>query len=270
MPYKMVVLDLDDTLLRDDLTISVKTREALLRAQREGVRVVLASGRPTGAIWRYAEELEIARHGGYIISFNGAVVTDCETEKPIFQKALSKEFIHELFDLSVEHGALILSYVDDKIVTPRANEWADVEQKLTGMEIRETPDFKGAIQGDCIKAIMLQEPVFLKAVSDKLRPLVQDRMNMVISKPFFLEFTDKGIDKRHSLQMLCEKLEILPSEVIAVGDSYNDVGMIEFAGLGICMENGPADVRAKADHVTASNMDDGVAVALERFVFNNP
>mgnify|MGYP001012099033 CR=1 FL=1 len=138
MPYKMVVLDLDDTLLRDDLTISDKTRDALLRAQNEGVRVVLASGRPTGAIWRYAEELEIAKHGGYIISFNGAVVTDCETEKPIFQKALSKEIIHELFDHSVEHGALILSYVDDKIVTPRANEWADVERKLTGMEIRET------------------------------------------------------------------------------------------------------------------------------------
>lgn len=270
MPYKMVVLDLDDTLLRDDLTISDKTRDSLMRAQREGVRVVLASGRPTGAIRRYAEELDIANHGGFIISFNGAVVTDCVSKTPIFQKALSKEVVHELFDRSVEHGALILSYVDDKIVTPRANEWADVEQKLTGMEIREVPDFKGAIQGDCIKAIMLQEPVFLKAVSDKLRPLVEGRMNMVISKPFFLEFTDKGIDKRHSLQMLCEKLAILSSEVIAIGDSYNDVGMIEFAGLGICMANGPADVRAKADHVTASNMDDGVALALERFVFTTP
>jgi hypothetical protein len=267
MAYKMVVLDLDDTLLRDDLTISPRTLEALLRAQREGLRVVLASGRPTGAIWRYAQELEIGKHGGYIISFNGAVVTDAATGKTLFQKALSKEIIHELYDLSVAQGTSILSYVDDRIVTPVANEWAEVEQKLTGMEIRVTPDFKAAVQVDCIKAILLQEPTFLKAVSEKLRPLVQDRLNMVISKPFFLEFTDKGIDKRHSLAQLCETLAIQPSEVIAIGDSYNDVGMIEFAGLGICMANGPAEVRAKANHVTASNMDDGIAVALDRFVF---
>ena len=267
MAYKMVVLDLDDTLLQDDLTISRWTRETLLRAQREGMRVVLASGRPTGAIWRYAKELQIDRHGGYLISFNGAVVTDGTTGNTLFQKALSKETLHELYDLSAAHGTLILTYVDDKIVTPQANEWADVEKKLTGMEIRVAPDFKAAVQVDCIKAILLQEPTVLKAVAEKLRPLVQDHLNMVLSKPFFLEFTNKGIDKRHSLAQLCESLEILPAEVIAIGDSYNDVGMIEFAGLGICMANGPAEVRAKADHVTSSNMEDGIAVALERFVF---
>jgi Cof subfamily protein (haloacid dehalogenase superfamily) len=267
MMYKMVVLDLDDTLLQDDLTISGPTREALGRAQREGMRVVLASGRPTGAILKYARELDIGRHGGYILSFNGAVVTDAGTGEILFQKALAKETIHELYDLSVAHGTLILTYVDDRIVTPRPNEWADVEQKLTGMEIRVAPDFKAAVQVDCIKAILLQEPTYLKAVSETLRPLVQDHLNMALSKPFFLEFTDKGIDKRHSLERLCQALEILPREVIAIGDSYNDVGMIEFAGLGICMANGPADVRAKADYVTASNMDHGVARALDRFVF---
>ncbi len=269
MAYKMVVLDLDDTLLQDDLTISKPTHAALMRAQREGIRVVLASGRPTGAIWRYARELEIDRHGGFILSFNGAVVTDAATGETLFQTALSKETVHELHDLAVAHGALLLTYVDDRIVTPCANEWADIERKLTGMELRVAPDFKAAVTGDCIKAILLQEPTYLKGVAEKLRPLVGGRLNMALSKPFFLEFTEKGIDKRHSLQMLCEKLEILPSEVVAMGDSYNDVGMIEFAGLGICMANGPVDVQAKADHVTASNMDHGVARALERFVFAN-
>jgi Cof subfamily protein (haloacid dehalogenase superfamily) len=269
MPYKMIVLDLDDTLLQDDLTISDRTREGLMRAQRQGVRVVLASGRPTGAIWRYARELEIAEHGGFIISFNGAVLTDAASGAMLFQKALSKETIHELYELSVAHGTLILSYVDDQIVTPLANEWAEVEQRLTGMEVRVVPDFKAAVQVDCIKAILLQEPTFLRAVSETLHPLVRDRLNMVISKPFFLEFTDKGIDKRHSLGLLAQTLQISSDEVIAIGDSYNDLGMIEFAGLGICMANGPAEVRAKADHVTASNMEDGIALALERFVFDS-
>jgi Cof subfamily protein (haloacid dehalogenase superfamily) len=267
MAYKMIVLDLDDTLLRDDLTISDRTLASLQRAQTEGLRVILASGRPTGAIWRYAKELQIERHGGFLISFNGAVVTEAATGTTLFQTSLTKETIHELYDLSVAHGTLILSYVDDKIVTPQANEWADVEQSLTGMEIRVVPDFKAAVQVDCTKAILLQEPAFLGSVAEKLRPAVQDRLNMSISKPFFLEFTGKGIDKRHSLARLCETLAILSSEVIAFGDSYNDVGMIEFAGLGICMANGPAEVRAKADHVTASNMEDGIAVALEKFLF---
>ncbi len=89
---------------------------------------------------------------------------------------------------------------------------------------------------------------------------------MVISKPFFLEFTDKGIDKKHSLGLLLGRLELDRDDIMAVGDSYNDMGMLELAGLGVCMENGRDEVKAMADHITGSNMHDGVAQAVERFV----
>jgi len=266
MAYAMIVLDLDDTLLRDDLTISPRTRDSLLEAQRLGVRVVLASGRPTGAIWRYARELELPAHGGWIISFNGAVVTDCRTGEALFEQALAREIIHEIHDHAVAHDAGILSYVDDRIVTPRANEWTDVEHLLTGMEVLEVPDFKAAIRSDAIKVIVVDEPRRLRHLADTLRPLVEERMNMVISKPFFLEFTDKGIDKKHSLDLLLRTLELDRDTVMAVGDSYNDMGMLELAGLGVCMANGRDEVKAMADHVTGSNMDDGVAQAVETFV----
>lgn len=266
MAYDMIVLDLDDTLLRDDLTISPRTRDSLIAAQERGVRVVLASGRPTGAIWRYARELELEKHGGWIISFNGAVVTDCRTGESIFEQALAREIIHEIHDHATAHDAGILSYLDDRIVTPRANEWVRVEQKLTGMDVREVDDFKAAIHRDAIKVIVVDEPERLKALSDKIRPLVERRMNMVISKPFFLEFTDKGIDKKYSLSLLLERTGLERERVMAVGDSYNDMGMLELAGLGVCMANGRDEVKAVADHVTASNMDDGVALAVERFV----
>ncbi|HNY30528.1 MAG TPA: Cof-type HAD-IIB family hydrolase [Fibrobacteria bacterium] len=268
MSYRMIVLDLDDTLLREDLTISPRTRDALMRAQAQGVRVVLASGRPTGAIWRYARELELASNGGWIISFNGAVVTDCATGTPVFEQALARDLIHEIHDLAREHDAGILSYVDDRIVTPRANPWTEVERGLTGMDVVEVPDFKKAIARDAIKVIVVDEPERLKATAERLRPRVDGRMNMVISKPFFLEFTSLGIDKKHSLQRLAERLSVKSSEVMAVGDSYNDLGMLDWAGLGVCMANGPQAVRDAADHVTASNMDDGVAMAVERFVFD--
>jgi Cof subfamily protein (haloacid dehalogenase superfamily) len=266
MGYRMVVLDLDDTLLRDDLTVSDRTRECLLEVQRRGVRVVLASGRPTGAIKPYANELHLAEHGGWILSFNGAVITDCATGEVLFEQSLSAELVHEIHDRAAALGANILSYVDDRIVTPRADEWTTVERRLTGMEVVEVADFKGAIRGSAIKAIVLHEPERLREVADKIRPDVEGRLSMAISKPFFLEFTDRGIDKRHSLSRLCVHLGIDASEVVAIGDGRNDESMIRFAGLGVCMENGAPEVKAAADHVTASNMEDGVALAVERFV----
>jgi len=266
MAYEMIVLDLDDTLLRDDLTISPRTKASLIEAQARGVRVVLASGRPTGAIWRYARELELERHGGWIISFNGAVVIDCRTGEAIFEQALAREIIHEIHDHATAHDASILTYLDDRIVTPEANEWVRVEQTLTGMDVVEVEDFKEAVHREAIKVIVVEEPSRLREIADRIRPKVEDRMSMVISKPFFLEFTDKGIDKKSSLSLLLERVGLGREQVMAVGDSYNDMGMIELAGLGVCMGNGRDEVKAIADHVTADNMDDGVALAVERFV----
>lgn len=268
MTYRLIVLDLDDTLLQEDLTISPRTKQSLLDAQAKGVRVVLASGRPTGAIWRYAHELQLTAHDGWIISFNGAVVTSCATGELFFEQSLSQSEIHEIYDLAQSQGAGILSYVNDEIVTPQANEWTAVEHTLTGMPVREVPDFKAVIPATAVKAIVVQEPSFLRKVAEALRPQVIDRWNMVISKPFFLEFTQKGIDKRHSLDLLARHLGLQATEIMAIGDSYNDVGMMEYAGLGVCMANGPLDVQAKANHITASNQEDGVALAVEQFVLN--
>lgn len=266
--YRIVVLDLDDTLLRDDLTISPRTREALLRAQDQGVRVVLASGRPTGAIWRYARELDLGGHGGWIIGFNGAVVVDCATGGSLFEQALAREIVHELHDGALGQDAGILSYLDDAIVTPMKNRWTDIEKDLTGMPVREVADFKTAISRDPIKAIVVDEPQRLRQVAAALAPLVEGRANMVFSKPFFLEFTARGIDKKHSLLLLLKHLGAKPEEVVAIGDGPNDLGMIRLAGLGVCMANGAREVREAADHVTSSNMEDGIALVLERFVLD--
>jgi Cof subfamily protein (haloacid dehalogenase superfamily) len=266
MNYKIIALDLDDTLLREDFTISGRTKDALLRAQEKGVTVVLASGRPTRSMRRYERELELPRFGGYLISFNGAVITDCRSGEILFEQTLSKAQIHELHDISVSHDLFIQSYAGDRIITAKSNEYTDIEGQITGMEIQEVADFKAAMDRDGIKVIMLQEPALLKRTAEKIRPLIETRMNMCISKPFFLEFMDKGIDKKHSLEFLASRLGCTADEVIAVGDSYNDAGMIAYAGLGICMQNGPEDVRSLADHVTAGHMEDGVALAVERFI----
>lgn len=268
MNYKMIVLDLDDTLLKNDGTISRKTKKALIRAQNAGVTVVLASGRPTYAIRKFALELDMANHGGFIVSYNGAKIIDCQLDTEVFGQNLKKEMLYELYDLSKQHGAYIQTYVDDKIIASETNEYTDIEQEITGMEIVTVKDFKSYIEDDVVKAIILQEPEKLKHIEEKLRPIIGNRMYMTISKPFFLEFMNADVDKSRSVDRLCKHLNIMRQEVIAIGDSYNDITMITSAGLGVAMKNAVESAKRVAKYITDDNENDGVAKVIDKFILN--
>lgn len=268
MKYKMVVMDLDDTLLREDRTLSEGNRKALIEAQERGVKVVLASGRPTYAMMGIAKQLEMDRFGSHVISYNGAEIRDCATNETIFESSLTKEVAHELYDISREHGVHIHTYVDDVIITPEMNQYTDIEADITGMPVSKVEDFKQKVKGNVIKVLMVEDPQYLKSVEEKLKNKMAGKLNMVISKPFFLEFMDNGIDKATALEKLIDRLGIKREEVIAMGDSYNDRGMVKFAGLGVFMANAPEDLRQEADYIADTNMNDGVAKVIEKFILN--
>ena len=120
-------MDLDDTLLTSDLQISKETKQTLLQCQKDGMHVILASGRPIYAIEKYAKELELEKYGGYIVGFNGAAVKDCKAKRMIMQRNLPMEYIKMLYDLSVENGVYIHTYVGDEIITPQNNQYTEVE-----------------------------------------------------------------------------------------------------------------------------------------------
>ncbi len=268
MKYKMVVMDMDDTLLRSDLSISERTKEAIEKAQKKGVKVVLASGRPTFAMKKQAKELKLDEYGSFILSYNGAIITNMKEDKEIFRKTLSKDRVHELIEMSKRHNAFIHTYLDDDIVTENKNEYTEVEAVITGMKIREVECLKSEVNRDVVKVLMLQEPNSLKKIEGNLKNEINDKMSMHISKPFFLEFMEKGIDKAAGVDMLAKNLNIKTEEIIAIGDSYNDLGMIKYAGLGICVANAPDDMKKYADYITDSNMEDGVAKAIEKFILS--
>lgn len=268
MKYKMVVMDMDDTLLREDRSLSQENREAIIEAQKKGVKIVLASGRPTYAMMGVAKELEMDLYDSHIISYNGAEIRECATNKTIFENSITKEIAHELFDISRENKVHIHTYVDDVIITSELNKYTDIEAEITGMPVSRVEDFKEKVKGNVIKVLMVENPEYLKEVESKLRPSMKDRLNMVISKPFFLEFMDKGIDKASALEKLINILGIKREEVIAMGDSYNDRGMVKFAGLGVFMGNAPDDLKQEADYIADTNMNDGVAKVIREFILN--
>ncbi|WP_413300314.1 Cof-type HAD-IIB family hydrolase [Bacillus sp. 1P10SD] len=266
MTYKMIVLDLDDTLLQDDHTISPRTKQALMDAQEAGVKVVLASGRPTSAMLDIAEELRLKDYGSFILSFNGAKITNCQTGEELFSSTLSPEMVHNLYEVSRSEDVWIHTYVGDYIVTEAGNQYTDVEAAITGLEVFEVDSFVESVNEPVVKVLMLEEPEKLAIVEKKLQEQFAGELSVMRSKPFFLEFTEEGVTKGTSLNQLIGKLGITREEVIAMGDSYNDLAMIEFAGLGVAMGNAPDDIKEKADYVTDTNMNDGVAKVVEKFV----
>lgn len=265
MNYRMLVLDLDDTLLKDDRTVSELTRRRLLEAQQQGMIVVLASGRPTYAMQHLAKELCLAEYSGYFISFNGARITSCADQHILLSVDISHAQMCKLFDLAQEHGVYIQTYTEDHILVSKDNEYTQIEKEITGMDVIECADFKAEIPKTAVKAMMLEHPDRLKEVEKTLRPVVENELYMTITKPFFLEFMNPAVDKGKSLVTLAQHLNVPMEQVIAVGDSYNDISMIKAAGLGVAMGNAVEAVKQAADYETADNEHDGVARVVERF-----
>ncbi|WP_426091542.1 Cof-type HAD-IIB family hydrolase [Flavobacterium sp. DSR3-2] len=265
MKYKMLVLDMDDTLLTDDHTISNENKEMLFKAKELGVHIVLASGRPTPAMTAYAKELQL--DNSFMISYNGAVITDLKEDKVIFEQTLSQEQIHELYDYSLKSNTHIITYVDGKIVSETDSEYIEIEKNITGLAHNKVVSFKEEVQSSAVKCILLEEPSYLKEVEKDLKAAMP-HLSVSMSKPFFLEVAQNGIDKGASIKFLAEKLNILQCEIIAVGNAGNDLTMIEYAGLGVWVDNVDPELRDKGDVVVASNNDHGVAEVVRRFILN--
>jgi hypothetical protein len=265
MKYKMLVVDMDDTLLTDDHEISNENKEMLLKAQEMGVYVVLASGRPTSAMIEYAKELQCDVNNSFMISFNGSTITDLKEDKLLFEHSLTKEQIHSLYDFSQQNNTHIITYLNGQIISERNSEYIDIESTITGIELVIVPSFKDAVTTSAVKCLLLQEPNYLKTMEPLLKAAMPD-LSVCMSKPFFLEAAPNGVDKGAAIQILAEKLNILPSEIIAIGNAGNDLTMIQYAGLGVWVDNVDDELREFGDVIVASNNNHGVAEAVRRFI----
>lgn len=258
---------MDDTLLKDDYSISELNKRKLMEAQEQGVYVVLASGRPTPAMTQFAKDLKLDEYNSYMLSFNGAIITDVRTNETIFEQSLTPDQIHQLYDYSIKNNIHIITYLEDKIVSETESEYIDVEVGLTQMEHNRVKSFKEAVNTSAVKCILLENPEYLKKIEKDLKNEMPD-LSISISKPFFLEVMPNGIDKAASLERLATQLNIEQSEIIAVGNAGNDLSMVEYAGLGVWVDNVTPELRDRADVIVSSNNNDGVAEVVDRFILN--
>lgn len=277
MMIKAIVLDIDGTLTNDDKEISLATRKALLAAQDIGVKVILASGRPTTGMLRYADQLELPQHHGLLVSYNGAKVTDCTTKEELFSQTLSvaegKAVLTHLqnFDLKImidKDDYLYVHNVYDNLVHYDDKSINIIEYEARGgnyklCEIDQLADF---LDFPLHKILTAGDADYLAQHAESMAAPFVGKLNSAFTAPFYYEFTAQGIDKAKALDTVLTPLGIRPEEVIAFGDGHNDRTMLAYAGTGVAMANAVPELKAMADHITLSNNEDGIAHHLQQLV----
>lgn len=269
MAYKILVLDIDGTLTNSRKEITPKTLAALRKLQQRDEIIVLASGRPTAGILPVAEQLELSKYGGYILSYNGAKIIDCVTDEIIYQKTLPKDMIPILYEEAIHHNLGMITYKDNLVICgTRVDEYIEKEAQVNRIEIKTTDSFADYVTFDVNKCLMTGEPDYLAKVEILLQNKYGNKLSIYRSEPYFLEIMPMNIDKAYSLRKLLKHLNLSKKELICMGDGFNDRSMIAYAGLGVAMSNAQDVVKKDADYITYSNDKDGVAHVIEKFILN--
>ena len=261
-----MAVDIDGTLLNDDKKISNRVKNAIVAAQKKGVRFAIASGRAIYGIMSLAQELEFSKYGGYVLSFNGGKIVNCATGEELYNRCLPHEVIPEICRYGKEYGVNAVAFDNDLVVEDDKDKYVLIESKLIGRTPKKVESIAEYITAPVNKMLLVGDPEILKPLEIKTHKVFKNRLSVYRSEPYFLEFLPLGIDKAKTLEELIGILGIEQSELMVIGDGYNDLSMIEFAGLGVAMENAQEEVKQAADFVTLSNQDDGVAYALERYL----
>ena len=266
MDYKLLVLDVDGTLLTSDHQLTARTRQTLVKAQQAGITLVLSSGRPPHGLLPVARELDLPTYGGYIIAYNGSQIIDARTGEVMFERRVNPEVLPYLEKKARKNHFAIFTYDGDRLITdPPDNPHIQAEARLNGLQIVHEPEFSIAVDFQPGKVVLVSddEPALIT-----LTELWKRRLNGTLeahrSEDYFLEILPYGVDKSAALSVLLDHLKIDPSHVAAFGDGVRDVGVLQMAALGVAMANARQSVKACADSVTASCDDDGVAAFIEK------
>ena len=264
MKYKLLVLDVDGTLLDSEKKISKRTLAALLKVQQMGVRIVLASGRPTYGLMPIAKALELGNYGGFILSYNGGQIINAQSGELLFERRINPEMLPYLEKKSRKNGFAIFTYHEDTIITDSPeNEHIRREAELNGLKIIAETEFSIAVDfAPCKCMLVSDDEEALVGLEDHWRRRLNGALDVFRSEPYFLEVVPCSIDKSNTLGALLEKLGINSEEVIAIGDGVCDVSMIQSAGLGSMILCKPDEIvvgmQVSGNHISSAHEGDTV------------
>lgn len=266
MGYQLIAIDLDDTLLRDDLTISRANKRAITEAVKRNKLVIISTGRMFKSALPFAQELGLHHP---IISYQGALVKTADTGQVLVERPVPLELAQEVLHIGYARGIHINVYLNDTLFVDGITEEGIGYANLARVELNPVGDLRRFLTADPTKLLFIGEPAHLDKLLTECREKFAGRLYVTKSKPHFLEFMHPQANKGGALEELGRIFGIAREEMIAVGDSYNDLDMIEYAGLGVVMGNARDEVKKVADYVTLDNEADGVAHVIEKFLLQD-
>lgn len=266
MSYKLLALDLDDTLLNGQSQISARNRQAISEAIQQGVLVTIATGRMFVSARPYARQLGIELP---IITYHGALIKEPGSGKEIWHRPVSRELACEIVEEAEGRGFHVNIYREDSLYAREENEYTRYYEKLASVKVNTVgelvPFLEQAPEGPT-KLTIIDWDGRIQGLEEKLSSIHGDKLTILQSLSYFLEVTDAEATKGQALHRFSERYGVCREQVVAIGDSYNDLDMIEYAGLGVAMANARAEVRDVADLITKTNLEDGVAAVIEEYI----
>lgn len=267
--YKLISLDMDNTTLNTEHKISKRTKKVLQEAHNKGIKVIMNTGRTYQEAEAYIDELDFV---DYIVTSNGSVVFD-KIENEFYQvNSLEKKYVeccHQICKAYSEDILLIVAgetecYSDKIYQNSKAK---SMFEGFVGIEINMMDGLLDFFENKFIgKAVIIGDNKLLEKISVEIKSLLKTEIQLKYSLECALEIMSPQMDKTEGVKWVMEKFDIAQSEIIAIGDGENDIGMIKQAALGIAMENACDSLKKVADYITLSNAEDGVAHAIEKFV----
>jgi Cof subfamily protein (haloacid dehalogenase superfamily) len=216
---------------------------------------------------RFTRLLGLHKRPGYLICNNGTIIQESHTGRLVFEAKLPSQAALIAYDLASAEGFPVQLYEDDIMYISRTNEFADYDQKITGLRQVVVENFRAMVAGGCHKLLIPGDPMILQPLEKILETYIGADATIFTSKPDFLEILPPHIDTGFALSKVAEALGIAQEEVLAIGDSMNDEAMIRWAGIGVAMLNADERIKDIATLVTGkSNDDDGVAETIERYI----
>ncbi|AJH00143.1 HAD family hydrolase [Clostridium beijerinckii] len=274
---KVIIMDVDGTLTNGKKVITEKTKNALIKAQNNGAILILASGRPTSGLMDFARELKMDENHGLLVSFNGAKVVDCETNKVLFNETMTikqgqavlehmKKFdvkpmidkgdymyVNDVFNNEIHYNDTILNIIQ-------------YESRGGKFKLCEKDDLAAFADYPLNKILTAGDPEYLQVHYKEMMEPFKDTLSCMFTAPFYFEFTAEGIDKAKALDTVLIPMGYKKEEMIAFGDGHNDASMVKYAGIGVAMANAVDDLKAIADEITLSNEEDGIAYTLSKYI----
>ena len=268
VPVRLLAMDLDDTLLHSDLSISHRTRNALRKAQAQGIIIALASSRDPVALEQFSALLGLNKWPGYIIANNGTIIQESMTGTVIFEEKIPIESALMVFDIADAEGFTVQIYDDDIMYVSHKDKFTDFNQKTSGIRHVVVENFRSMTAAGCHKMLIPGKPEKLVSLAVLLESLA-DYVKIHTVKPYQLEILPLGIDKGSALAKVAESCSIPREAVLAIGDSMNDESMLRWAGYSVAMKNADSKLKEIAVFVTEkSNDEDGVAEVIERYILH--